>query len=227
MFPKTTLAFLTVSLGVHAFFAAALYTSPFIEETEEQEPVQIEYIQSKPAPVSVVEAKKPLKPTAEKPAEKAAEAVSKPKEAAAQRRITPPKELPAQRKPGRKPIHQPVLSPKPAAAVWRSEDLLADPEKGRVFASYFAKIKEKIQNIVQRKYSYQNIGDGSVTLLFVLDSDGSLERVSVLEKQSTGDSHVKDFAMQCVRDSAPFGRFPKDLNLGKISFNLTILFEEI
>lgn len=209
MFPKPTQAFLILSLAVHAFFAAALYYPTFVQQVEEQNAVQIDYIQLQSVPEKA--------PPRHFMPPKKAPVVSKP--------AAPPKKI--QLKSKQRPVQQPVSLPKPTLKLERSEDLLADPEKGKIFAVYFAKIKHKIQNRVQRKYSYEDMGAGTVTLLFVLDSDGSLDSVSVLEKQSTGGSDVKSFAMRCVRDSAPFGRFPSDLNLGKVSFNITVLFEEI
>lgn len=234
MFPKSSTAFLAVSLAVHTFCVAGLYYSGFVPESDESTSVQVELVQSSRAPMVVVD-QKPSKASAEK----VSTPVTQPKELSVSRKVTLSKEFPATLKPAAYPrriekrsvhpsVEQTHSRSKPAtASIARSDNLLADPEKGKVFASYFAKIKEKIQNRVQRKYSYENIGEGSVMLLFVLDSDGSLDNVSVLEKHSTGSGAVKDFAMQCVRDAAPFDRFPSELGLNKISFNLTVLFQEV
>ena len=233
MFPKSTLTFLATSLALHTLFAVSSHLPSFLPQSEDENLVQIEYIQSRSSPVASEEKK-----AAKTIAEKSIEIVAKPKETPPMRRIEPVQEAPIISKPAVpaekakpktewQPVYASLPAPKPAAIIRRSEDLLADPHKGKIFAGYFARIKEKIQHTVQQKYAYENVGRGTVTLLFVLDSNGVLENVSVSEKASIGSGDVNDFAMRCVRESAPFGRFPKDLNLNKISFNLTVLFQEV
>lgn len=218
MFPKTAAIFFSVSLALHGFFAASIDYPRFLGESDGPHFVQIEYIQSRPSsPAVISQEKPPARAVVQAPLEPA-----KPKIVELPASAVSPKELP-RRSSASKPLMKEARRP---VAIRRSEDLLADPKKGKLFAAYFAKIKEKIQNTVQRKYSYESLGGGSVTLLFVLDSGGSLEAVSTLEKQSTGNNEIREFAMRCVRDSAPFGTFPKELHLSRISFNLTVLFEE-
>ena len=36
---------------------------------------------------------------------------------------------------------------------------------------------------------------------------------------------MKELAVRCIRDSAPFGNFPKDLGPRHIYFNITIFFD--
>ncbi len=216
MFPKSTAAFASISLAVHALFAASLVVSYFTNEREDPAAVEIQYIASQPSslPPSPLLDKKPSQLTTEKIAEPVKQV-----QAPAVRSVAAPKLAPGTSKRS--------TPPKPPLAIQKSEDLLADPAKGKIFTAYFAKIKERVQETVQRKYWYQNIGGGSVALFFMLDSGGNMESASALEKQSTGSREVREFAVRCLRESAPFGAFPRDLHLDKISFNLTVLFEEI
>ncbi len=121
---------------------------------------------------------------------------------------------------------QPALAVKKSApAVKESSELLADPVRGKVFLSYFSKIKGRIHETVRKNAPLANVGQGSVAVNFVLWADGSLERVSVMERGSDAAATDKDFAVKCVKEASPFSSFPKELDLAKISFSVTLLFE--
>ena len=104
-------------------------------------------------------------------------------------------------------------------------ELLADPSKGKIFLSYFGELKKKIQGAVYQKAGRHVYTRGSVCLAFVLNAKGHLEKVAVLPKGTHADEAMKELAVQCLRESAPFGSFPKDLGLDRISFNITIFFD--
>ncbi len=106
-----------------------------------------------------------------------------------------------------------------------SAELIADPVKGAVFIGYFAQVKKKIQNTVFRNAGRNLYGRGSVCLGFVLNAQGVLEQLAVLTRGTHADDSMKELAVKCVRDSAPFGSFPRDLGPRRISFNITIFFD--
>jgi hypothetical protein len=108
-----------------------------------------------------------------------------------------------------------------------SAELLADPKKGVVFLDYYGRIKEKIQNRIRQKYSAKNMKGESATLFFVLRSNGALDKVWVDPRASEASSQALDFAGACLRQAAPFDAFPKELDSDKISFRLTIVFDEL
>ncbi|HTL69863.1 MAG TPA: hypothetical protein VL404_01085 [Candidatus Eisenbacteria bacterium] len=119
-------------------------------------------------------------------------------------------------------------APRPSApVVAKASDLLAEPKKARIFVGYFGGIREKINDLVRRRYSRENAGEGTVTLYFVLRSDGRLERAGVLDRQSDCPASVKEFAVKCLRDAAPFDPFPAGLEADRIAFNLTVLFQDL
>lgn len=123
-----------------------------------------------------------------------------------------------------------VSRPAPVPAqetIKSSAELLTDPQKGRVFENYFVAVKSQIHEVVRKRYTRSGVGQGTVSLVFVLASDGSLENVFVADKLSDADLLLKIFAKNCVRDAAPFARFPTELDLPKISFNITVLFEDV
>lgn len=107
-----------------------------------------------------------------------------------------------------------------------SSELLTDPVQGKIFVGYFGEVKHQIQEMLAKKYASRAIGYGSVYLFFVLDSRGELEKISVVDKLSTADEYLRALAIQCLKEAAPFGNFPKDLQIPRISFNVTVFFEE-
>ena len=120
--------------------------------------------------------------------------------------------------------------PEPAVAppkIQDSAELLTDPHRGQIFSGYFERIKERIHQTIQRKYSQGAFGEGSVSLIFVLRSDGNLESTVVIKKQTDADTVAQNFALDCLKESAPFGPFPEELGLQKISFNVTVLFDHL
>jgi len=121
--------------------------------------------------------------------------------------------------------YAPPAKPKPA--VRNSAELLVDPQSGKVFLGYFETIKRRINETVKKKYSRENPGQGAVSLIFVLRAAGGLENVAIIPKESNADPAVRNFAVDCIKESVPFAPFPKELELQKISFNVTILFDTV
>ena len=112
------------------------------------------------------------------------------------------------------------------AAVRESAELLTDPQMGKVFHSYFVRVKEKIHQVA-RRHAGEHPGKGFVALFFVLRSDGALDKISVAEKESSAGTEMRTFAVDCVKASAPFDPFPRELDPAKIAFRVTVRFNEI
>ena len=111
------------------------------------------------------------------------------------------------------------------AAVRESAELLTDPQMGKVFHAYFVRLKEKIHQVI-RRHSEEHAGRGTVSLIFILRSDGALDSISVAEKESSAGHEMRVFATDCVKASAPFDPFPKELDPQKIAFRVTVYFYE-
>mgnify|MGYP001593552442 CR=1 FL=1 len=106
-----------------------------------------------------------------------------------------------------------------------SAEIMADPEKGKIFVGYFSEVKKKIQKTLLERYAHRYSGRGSVTLAFVLTAQGRVEKVIVASKDEQADEILQELAVQCLRLSAPFGKFPEGLGPQKIVFNVTIFFD--
>ncbi len=116
---------------------------------------------------------------------------------------------------------------KPKPAVRNSEELLVDPQNGKIFLGYFEKIKRRIHETVQKKYAHENPGEGVVSLIFILRADGGLENVAIIPKESNASQVVQNFVVECIKESPPFAPFPMELGLQRISFSVTVLFDTV
>ncbi len=123
-------------------------------------------------------------------------------------------------------LETPPSEPPKISSSMTSAELIAYPVKGSIFIGYFGQVKKKIQSTVFQKAGKSSLyGRGSVCLGFILDSTGRVEHVTVLDKGTDAGDTMKELAVQCIRDSAPFGNFPKDLGPRHIYFNITIFFD--
>ena len=112
-----------------------------------------------------------------------------------------------------------------SSAPRSSAEMMSDPVKGKIFVGYFADVKRKVQHTLLARFAHRYSGKGSVQLLFVLDPQGRAERVSVVADSTEADEMLQDMAVQCVRQSSPFGAFPSELGSRSIAFNVTIFFD--
>ncbi len=217
-------AFLAASLVLHA---SVLVPEFLFANRGTGEPVEISVVSYAPEPAAPA-------PKAATPARRTAST----KAAAAKKRVVrgmKPHSLEPAAKIQALPAYKPVKratsamgAPIPEVPATKgSAELLSDPKKAKVFVGYFTAVKDKLDRTVRKNYADNAAGQGSVCLLFILNSDGSLDSASVVESQTQAPAGVKDFAMRCLRESAPFIGFPRSLEVGKVSFNVTVLFEEL
>ena len=212
---------LCVSLGLHGAVGWSLAQFRIQPLPVGTEPIEISYVA---APRSEVEAPPPNVKQA--PAKKKIQGIPIPR-------------LPAGPSPFQRTMEQKLKAqqailagltapPRPEPANLRpktSTEMLADPEKGKVFISYFGEVKKKIQDTLLERYAHRASGNGSVELMFVLDSQGRIEKAFVMPRGTEANETLQRLAMQCLRESAPFGAFPPDLGSGRIAFNVTIFFD--
>ncbi|GEM_PF-1726885 len=225
MTPKAPLFFaFAASLSFHTLAVVSLGGGiPWISPHGADEDVySIAYVESPQASVPV---KAPAPKEILRKVKKAVPSAGTGKSAPALKKASPARsgsDAVVRRRKGIKPYYQPAPpAPKKAA------DLLMDPVRGRVFANYFSLIKRRIDDTVRKRYSQTEIGRGTVSLVFALNADGTLAAVSVAEKQTKASADVRDFAVRCVRETAPFVAFPSELDVPRIAFNVTVLFDEL
>ena len=119
---------------------------------------------------------------------------------------------------------QHILAKLSAMPPKNSAEILADPKKGKIFVEYFTEVRRKIQETLSERYAHRYSVRGGVAIGFVLNARGFLEKVAVLTKGTDGDARLQELAVQCLRESAPFGAFPSELGSDRIAFNVTLFF---
>lgn len=227
---KPAFFFLCASLTFHAVVGLSLGERPG-PLSKTAEPIQIDYLRHDKIPASAVTVQK--SPAKDVPTVKKNRGIPVPK-------MTKKADPPAKAGPSdfqkfieaklkKQEIELARLSsersvPK-SVSPKTSAEIMADPEKGKIFIGYFSEVKKKIQQTLLDRYARRYSGRGSVTLAFVLNARGSVEKVIVASKDAGADEMLQDLAVQCLRESAPFGPFPQTLGSQKIAFNVTIFFD--
>ena len=217
---RPVFAYVALSVAVHTMLGSPFYFALRKLAAKDKEAVEVSLVQIPPAPPQIQYRK-------EKPAEKPAPVKKQPAPVSAARKIESRcafhfhQHLRAKRMKEKIPANKAQIK-----SLSSSQELTADPQKGAVFLNYFAAIKAKIQETIEKKYADQNVGQGTVALIFVLTQDGRLERAFVVDKDSRADDAVKSFATESLRASAPFAPFPKEIPSDRISFNIAVSFQE-
>lgn len=212
-FKPISLAFLA-SLAFHASAGISLYATAAADKKIYNDAIAISYVDTPRQQVV------PVKNGSAWPVQKTVQQKQYPKL----------KKVRAQKKSASATTSSQVSAPPPpadAAKPKSSAELLADPQKGKIFSAYFTAVKEKIFKTLKEKYDVHSSGAGDVTLVFVLNPDGQLSRVSALEKDSAQDDALKRLAVNCLKSAAPFGRFPDTLASSQIAFQVKIYFDEV
>jgi outer membrane biosynthesis protein TonB len=89
------------------------------------------------------------------------------------------------------------------------------------YINYYQLIREKIRQRIRRRYGDRTI-EGEARINFVMRSDGSLERWGA---DAAADEGLAAIALASLREAAPFPRFPKELNLPRMSFTVVVVFK--
>ena len=182
---KPAWVFLCASAALHAavgFFAVSPWTNVPSKSTE---PIQIDYVRYEKTPASALAVEKP-RPKQE-PAAKKNQGSPVPKMIS---KTAPAlKAAPSDfqkfiegklRKQELELARLAYEKPSPERSTTKtSSEILADPKKGKIFVSYFGEVKKKIQKTLLDRYADRYSGRGRVTLAFVLNVHGQVERVIV------------------------------------------------
>ncbi|MCX5657611.1 MAG: TonB family protein [Candidatus Omnitrophica bacterium] len=117
---------------------------------------------------------------------------------------------------------------KQAPALTREEQMVARDfaslSKEPVFLDYYRAIREKIK-ISAHRHKPAFFNPGEVYIFFILDKQGELRRLKVIDSKSDPNTVLREAAMRSVEDASPFPLFPQGLNREQISFNIIIAFE--
>ncbi|MCG2711455.1 MAG: TonB family protein [Candidatus Omnitrophica bacterium] len=95
--------------------------------------------------------------------------------------------------------------------------------KNKSYISYYRLINEQLRQAVIYPTRFT---EGEIALSFVLDSDGKLKNVEVMETASLENEILKETAVQIVKRASPFPPFPKNLQHKQLTFNIVFCFKE-
>lgn len=221
----------TMSIAVHAFFGYAMTLSGAPAGPGVPEPIQIDYVRyEKKEPASAASVSPSVSDPPAQVVRKKVKGIQIPRVETPAPKTEPTDFQKAVDEKIKKQLSQLRRLEMPSSETrvsssMTSAELIADPVKGSIFVGYFGQVKKKIQNTVFQKAGRGLYGHGSVCLGFVLNASGELEHVTVLPKGTDADVAMQALAVKCIKDSAPFGGFPKDLGPRRIYFNITIFFD--
>ncbi len=92
------------------------------------------------------------------------------------------------------------------------------------YASYMKHIKDKVQNTWIYPEDAREKGEqGELLILFSINKDGSLSRVSVV--RSSGYESLDNAAVNAIKDAAPFPQLPKRLGINRLNIYATFLYK--
>jgi len=91
--------------------------------------------------------------------------------------------------------------------------------------SYYKYIREEIKKFLKQNYS-RDYAEGDVNISFVINQNGELADLDVIEERSSINSILRRLSYDSVQSSSPFKPFPKSLLQKQISFNLTVVFKK-
>ncbi|MCM8781624.1 MAG: hypothetical protein NC828_01000 [Candidatus Omnitrophica bacterium] len=89
---------------------------------------------------------------------------------------------------------------------------------------YYNYIREEIRCSLEKKYK-PHYEEGEVGISFVLNHEGELVSIKILEGKSSDDPFLHQLSCEAIKAASPFKSFPEGLKLKQISFNLAILFK--
>ena len=96
---------------------------------------------------------------------------------------------------------------------------------GKEYEDYYRVVREKIVHKIE--YNYKDYyREGDVALCFVLNFNGSLDRIDVKLDKSTSDKRLIDIAILSLQQAAPFPPFPKELDASQLPFSVIVSFKK-
>lgn len=95
--------------------------------------------------------------------------------------------------------------------------------KNPLYLDYYKEVRSRIR---ERAYvNYKQFDSGEVYLTFIVEADGELKRIKIIEERTKANQYLRRVSMQSVKEASPFSPFPEDLKYPELSFNVVISFE--
>ena len=91
------------------------------------------------------------------------------------------------------------------------------------YKNYYARIRNRIKNAAYLNYTVPK--EGEVFLNFILTRDGKIKNIVISQEHSVPHKNLKRIALNSLKQASPYPKFPKEIDLGELSFNLVISFQ--
>ncbi|MBU1086162.1 MAG: TonB family protein [Candidatus Omnitrophica bacterium] len=122
----------------------------------------------------------------------------------------------------------PAVEPEPKKEILTKQSPVLpkkdeDLSKDKYYISYYRLINELLRDSVIYP---DDFSEGEIALTFVLNADGSLVNVDVLQDTSYNNNSLRETAKQIVKNASPFPPFPKELRQNQLTFNVVFCFRE-
>ncbi|MFH0738669.1 MAG: TonB family protein [Candidatus Omnitrophota bacterium] len=91
------------------------------------------------------------------------------------------------------------------------------------YINYYQIVREKIRRSAYQHYAKAEVGE--VYLSFIVNKEGFLRDVRLIEAKSSPNTYLKEVALKSIQNSSPFPAFPRELDYPQLSFNVVISFE--
>jgi hypothetical protein len=89
-----------------------------------------------------------------------------------------------------------------------------------VYTAYCQMIHSRMSRFINKNYDTPEVG--TVYLTFLLNDKGALVDMQVVPEKTNASEHLKEIAMQSLKEASPFPNFYKGMLLPEYSFNIEI-----
>jgi outer membrane biosynthesis protein TonB len=208
---------LILSLTAHLIFISSSLLVPTPHAKTKMRKVEITYESRKKEPVPQPAAKKEQEPP--KPVQKLTQQDALNAAVLIKERNAAPDSLKVlERVPDKTKVLNTPLKKTVSVPVLESEKI-----NNPSYQSYYSLVRARIR---QRAYfNYAEYYAGEVYLTFILNNDGSLKELKIIEEKSSGGPYLRTIGLKSIKEAVPFPAFPKALNYPELTFNVVISFQ--
>jgi TonB family protein len=120
-------------------------------------------------------------------------------------------------------VQTPAIYERPVKDIVKLPQASSPFIKNPAYINYYQIVRERIKSVARLDNPLSLTGE--VFLTFILDANGQLRALRVVDEKSTSNPQLKNLAYSFIEKAAPFPVFPKNLPHQQLSFNVIIEFK--